>query len=239
MVDGTPQSAGILSFEAASARVRDYVRQVLDRPKQTEELPLLQALGRVLAEPVLADRDLPPFPRATRDGYAIRAADLKPDGSTELRIVGQVKAGDSYDLPISSGEAVEIMTGAAVPQGADAVVMVEFTEANADIVAVKRAVSSGENIVAAGAEARAGQELLARGTRLSPAQIAMAAAAGAARLKVFAKPQVAILSTGDELVDVAEKPGATQIRNSNSYSLAAPVLANGAEPVQLPIAPDN
>jgi len=233
------QSTAVLSFEEAYATVQAYGREILDRPKNAEELPLLKSLGRVLAEPVLADRDFPPFPRATRDGYAVRAADLKPDGSTELRIVGQVKAGDSYDLPVASGEAVEIMTGAAVPQGADAVVMVEFTEGNADAVEIKRAVSHGENIVPAGAEARAGQELLPRGTRLGPAQIAMAAAAGAARLKVFARPRVAILSTGDELVDVAEKHGDTQIRNSNSYSLAALVLANGGEPVQLPIAPDE
>ena len=232
-------SPGILSFEAACARVQEYVRQVLDRPKQTEELSLLQALGRFLAEPVLADRDFPPFPRATRDGYAIGAADLKQDGSTELQVVGQVKAGDSYDLPISSGEAVEIMTGASVPQGADAVVMVEFTEPHGDTVEIKRAVSAGENIVPAGAEAKAGQELLGRGIRLGPAQIAMAAAGGAARVKVFARPRVAILSTGDELVDLAEKPGPTQIRNSNSYSLAALVVANGGEPVQLPIARDE
>ena len=238
-MDTAAQSAGVLSFEAACASVQQYLRQILDRPRQTEGVPLLQSLGRVLAEPVTADRDFPPFPRATRDGYAIRAEDLTPDQPRLLQVVGQVKAGDSYDLPLSSGEAVEIMTGAAVPQGADAVVMVEFTEANGDQVQIKRAVSAGENIVPAGAEARAGQELLARGTRLGPAQIALAAAAGAARLELFAKPKVAILSTGDELVDVGEKPGANQIRNSNSYSLAALVLANGGEPVQLPIARDE
>src|SRR5215470_2521607 len=122
------QTAGILSFEEAYALVETYCRRILDRPKQAEEVPLLQSLGRVLAEPVLADRDFPPFPRATRDGYAIRAADLSAQGPISLRVVGQVKAGDSYDLPLASGETVEIMTGAAVPQGADAVVMVEYTE---------------------------------------------------------------------------------------------------------------
>jgi molybdopterin molybdotransferase len=240
-MDTAAQSAGVLSFDEASMTVQAHCGEILNRPKKAEERPLLQSLGRVLAEPVLADRDLPPFPRATRDGYAVRAADLKQDGPTELRIVGQVKAGDSYDLPISSGEAVEIMTGAAVPPGADAVVMVEYTQRNADSdqVEIQRIVSAGENIVPAGAEARAGQELLARGTRLGAAEIALAAAAGAARLKIFTKPRVAILSTGDELVELAEKPGATQIRNSNSYSLAALVLANGGEPVQLPIAPDE
>ena len=233
------QSAGIVSFDEAHAAVHTYCERLLARPKQIEDVPLLQSLGRVLAGPVAADRDFPPFPRATRDGYALRVADLEEEGPWSLRVVGQLKAGDSYDLPISPGEAVEIMTGAAVPQGADAVVMVEFTETNADTVAIKRAVSSGENFVPAGAEAKAGQVLLPRGIRLGPAQIAMAAAAGAARLKVSAKPRVAIISTGDELVDVAEKPGPSQIRNSNSYSLAALVLANGGEPVQLPIAPDE
>ena len=199
-----------------------------------------------------------------------------------LRIVGQVRAGDSYDLPVASGEAVEIMTGAAVPQGADTVVMVEYTErktqevssqgqdgaqnprgpgvpsrdevlealtepadekhppaAAEEFVEVLRSTVPGENIVPSGAEAKAGQELLPRRTRLGPAQVAMAAAAGAARIKVFARPRVAIIATGDELVDVAEKPGASQIRNSNSYSLAALVVQNGGEPVQLPVAPDE
>jgi molybdopterin molybdotransferase len=198
--------------------------------------------------------------------------------------VGQVRAGDSYDLPVGSGEAVEIMTGAAVPAGADAVVMVEYTERRSvpeidrkeregtqresqnrgsvidddrildiaghaqpeveekrteDIVEIQRAVASGENIVPAGAEAQAGQELLPLGVGLGAAQIALAAAAGKASITVYRKPRVAILSTGDELVEVAVKPGPSQIRNSNSYSLAALVAECGGEAVQLPIAPDE
>src|SRR6476646_6589655 len=122
------QSAGVLSCEDACEVVREHCQQILeagDRP--SEEVLLLHAVGRVLAEPFLADRDFPPFPRATRDGFAVRADDLAR-GLTLLRVVGQVRAGDSYDLPLASGEAVEIMTGAAVPAGADAVVMVEYTE---------------------------------------------------------------------------------------------------------------
>src|SRR4051812_19044766 len=117
------QSADVLSFEDADATVRAYCRQILQSlPPRSEEVLLRQALGRVLAKPVIADRDFPPFPRATRDGFAVQAQDLQ-GGITTLRVVGQVKAGDSYDLPLGSGEAVEIMTGAAVPAGADTVVM--------------------------------------------------------------------------------------------------------------------
>jgi len=277
------QSAGVLAFEDAYEVVREHCQHILkagDRP--SEELLLMQGLGRVLAESVKADRDFPPFRRATRDGFAVRADDLA-SGVTLLRVVGQVRAGDSYDLPLASGEAVEIMTGAAVPVGADAVVMVEYTERKSqeinhkghegtqrrqepeqtnpdpvdvlglskdeqahpeevvaeDLVEIQRSVASGENVVPAGAEARAGQELLPRGVRLGPAQIALAAAAGKASVKAYRKSKVAILSTGDELVDVAEKPGPSQIRNSNSYSLAALVTEYGGEPVQLPIAPDE
>lgn len=275
------QSAGVLSFEAAYELVREHCRKILQSGKvQSEEVLLLQALGRVLSEPVIADRDLPPFPRATRDGFALRAQDLQ-NGMTTLRVVGQVRAGDTYDLPIASGEAVEIMTGAAVPAGADAVVMVEYTERKIsetnhkghegpqkedgrdaidddqildisvdeksttegkrveELVEIKKNASSGDNIVPAGAEAKAGQELLPCGTRMGPAQIALAAAAGKARVEVCRRPRVAVLSTGDELVDVVEKPDASQIRNSNSYSLAAMVAGCGGEPVQLPIAPDE
>src|ERR1700704_3290303 len=279
------QSAGVLSFEDAYEVVRQYCAKILKAGQlQSEEVILLQSLCRVLAESVVADRDFPPFPRATRDGFAVRAEDLE-HGLTTLRIVGQVKAGDTYDLPVASGEAVEIMTGAAVPEGADAVVMVEYTERKSvpevdrkeregpqrddfkdqggipdddqildiavherretedkrieEFVEIQRAVTTGENIVSAGAEAYAGQELLPQGTRLRPAQMALAAAAGKTSLKVYRRPRVAILSTGDELVDVAVKPGASQIRNSNSYSLAALVAEHGGEPVQLPIAPDE
>ncbi|MGZ7107018.1 MAG: hypothetical protein ACXVKC_16395, partial [Candidatus Angelobacter sp.] len=122
------QSAGVLTFEDAYEVVREHCRRIAQTGQAaSEEVLLLQAVGRVLAEPVAADRDFPPFPRATRDGFAVRADDLA-SGVTLLRVVGQVRAGDSYDLPVAPGEAVEIMTGAAVPAGADAVVMVEYTE---------------------------------------------------------------------------------------------------------------
>jgi molybdopterin molybdotransferase len=194
---------------------------------------------------VLADRDFPPFPRSTRDGYAVRSADIKVLPA-KLKIIGQIKAGGDFNRTVASGEAVEIMTGAAVPEGADAVVMVEHTvrtlaegPGDSDFVQVERAVAAGENVVPAAAEAHAGDLLLHTGMLITSAQIAMAAAVGAVTLSVFRQPKVAILATGDELVDVSERPGAHQIRNSNTYSLAAQVTANGGIAWTLPVAPDE
>ncbi|HSM85840.1 MAG TPA: gephyrin-like molybdotransferase Glp [Candidatus Limnocylindrales bacterium] len=230
------QPAGVLSFDQAQASVLDYCRKVA--PPPAEEVHLLMALGRVLAQPVKADRDFPPFPRSTRDGYALRAADLR-NLPVKLRVTGQIKAGGTFSATVNAGEAVEIMTGASVPAGADAVVMVEYSSRAGDTVEIQRAVSAGENLVPEGAEASAGQELLAEGVRIGPAQIAMAAAAGCANLSIYRKPQVAVLATGDELVDVSERPGPQQIRNSNSYSLSAQVAQCGGQPLQLPVAPDE
>jgi len=231
-----PQPAGVLSFEQAFAVVQQYCQKL--RPSGQESLSLSDALGRVLAEPVRADRDFPPFPRATRDGYAVHAEDIKTIPAL-LHVVGQIKAGASFDRTIKHGQAVEIMTGAAVPQGADAVVMVEYTKRKGQQVEILRSATPGENIVPQGSEARAGHELLSTGTRLGFAQIAVAAAVGKTKLSVFKKPSVAILATGDELVEVAATPGPHQIRNSNSYSLAAQVIQAGGEPVRMPIAPDE
>ena len=193
----------------------------------------------VLAEAVQADRDQPPFARSTRDGFACRAADL--EGGAPVEVTGSLRAGDAATIEVNSGEAVEIMTGAPVPAGADCVVMVEHVERQADRLrlAPGRSIAPGENIVPMGAEARAGAVIVPAGTRLFPAQIAAAAACGAAHLSVFARPRVAIVATGDELVEVDQKPLPQQIRNSNSYSLAAQVVAAGAEPVRLPIARDE
>src|SRR5262249_9150821 len=155
------QSAGVLSFEQAYATVLDYARRLQPDVAQGKEVTLLDAMGRVLAEPVWADRDFPPFPRATRDGYAVRAADLKTVPVT-LRVIGQIAAGAAFAGRVRSGEAADIMTGAAVPEGADAVVMVEYTSQRSASgqVEVQRAVSTGENVVARGAEANAGQPML-------------------------------------------------------------------------------
>jgi molybdopterin molybdotransferase len=188
---------------------------------------------------VAADRDQPPFARATRDGFACRAADLQAGG---LRVVGQLRAGEAWTLgAIQPGEAAEIMTGAAVPTGADCVVMVEHVAAQGGVVglAEARAIVPGENIVPAGAEARGGEVVVAAGQRMGVTEIAAAAACGGAELPVFARPRAAILATGDELVEVAETPLEYQIRNSNSYSLAAQVRTAGGEPEILRIVRDD
>lgn len=232
-------SPTVLSFEEARRVVEEQAGSV--RPHGTEVVDLLAAVGRVLAEAVVADRDIPPFPRSTRDGYAVRSGDLCSP-SVRLEIIGEIKAGENQDsLPscVKPGQAVSIMTGAPVPAGADAVVMVEYTSRLGPQVEISRGVTAGENIVTRGAEARQGGVLVDRGARLNDAAIALAAAAGKGRVEVYRWPRIAVLTTGDEIVDVDGAPGPTQIRNSNSYSLAAQILAAGGQPVLLPIAPDE
>jgi molybdopterin molybdotransferase len=232
-------SAGVLSFEEARHMVEQHAAKV--GPREVQKVDLPAAEGRVLAEPILADRDFPPFPRATRDGYAVRAADVAQI-PTRLELVGEIRAGDSPDpgkCGVGCGQAVSIMTGAPLPAGADAVVMVEYTAAAGKSVEIQLGVKSGENFVPRGAEARLGQPLVDRGTRLDHAAIAMAASVGASTLPVFRKPRVAVLSTGDELVEIGVTPGPAQIRNSNTYSLAAQIEHAGGEAVRFPIAPDE
>ncbi|WP_419804636.1 molybdopterin molybdotransferase MoeA [Terriglobus sp.] len=203
-----------------------------------ETVALDDALGRVLAEPIYADRDQPPFPRSTRDGFAVRTGDLATGHA--LNIVGAIRAGEQWNGPtMQPGEAIEIMTGAPVPEGADAVLMVEHTSREADTLRPDRTLKPGENIVPQGAEARSGQILLQPGVRIGPAEIALLASVGQPHLAVYVKPVVAILSTGDELVAVDETPGPHQIRNSNAHALAALVRQNGGEPRILPVAADT
>ncbi|MGI9103014.1 MAG: molybdopterin molybdotransferase MoeA [Terriglobales bacterium] len=232
-----PAAQIVLSFREARQRVQQAADDV--RPTETEICELLLCGGRVLAETVLADRDFPPFPRATRDGFALRSADVVTTPA-RLRVVGEVRAGGPpSSQEISAGQCVEIMTGAPVLTSADAVVMVEYTRRDGEMVEIQRPVARGENVVPTGAEARSREVLLRPATRLTPAAIALAGSCGRHELKIHKRPQVAILSTGDELVDVAAEPAANQIRNSNSYSLAAQVQRAGGQPVVLPIAPDD
>lgn len=227
-----------MSFEDARHRVEQHAARI--QAGDVELVDLLEAQGRVLADEVFADRDIPPFPRSTRDGYAVRSADLSRIPAV-LESIGEIKAGESVkNIPeIQRGQTVAIMTGAPVPQGADAVVMVEYTSSDSARIEVTRAVEPGENIVPTGAEARKDACLIARGVRLDEATVALAASAGKARVRVYRRPSVAVLTTGDEIVSVDIVPGPTQIRNSNSYSLAAQIRNAGGIPVLLPVAPDE
>jgi molybdopterin molybdotransferase len=229
----------MLSFTDARQKVIEVITAMRPHPP-SESVELVRAAGRVLATPVAADRDYPPFDRSTRDGFALRSADAASAGVT-LRRVGEIKAGSSYDRAVAAGECVQIMTGAPVPSGADAVAMIEFTKADAagDRVTLERAAKAGQNIVARGSEARAGQELLAPGTRLGYAELALAAQVGCAQVQVTVPPRVAILSTGDEVVEVAAQPGPFQVRNGNGVALETLVAQSGARPVQLGNAVDE
>ena len=233
-----PEPSLILNFEEALHLVEDHAAHL--RPRGKELVELLEAAGQVLAEPIFADRNFPPFPRAMRDGYAVQAADLSRLPAT-LEVIGEIKAGArTEDVPtLQSGQAAAIMTGAPAPSGADAVVMVEYTSRDAGRVQIMKAVVAGDNIAPIASEAKRGEKLLSPGARLDFAAIAVAASVGRSRLLVYSKPKVAILSTGDEIVDIDVPLAATQIRNSNSYSLAAQVQAAGGEPILLPIAPDE
>ncbi|MFZ0417014.1 MAG: gephyrin-like molybdotransferase Glp [Candidatus Sulfotelmatobacter sp.] len=236
----SPTQPLVLSFEDARRVVEDHASRL--SPGSHETLDLLHAAGRILAEPVAADRDIPPFRRSTRDGYAVRAEDLK-NLPAQLKVIGEIKAGPAPGkVPtLNRSETFSIMTGAPVPPGADAVVMIEYTSLQKDCVEITKTktVAVGENIVAQGAEARRGGLVLDRGTRLNEAAIALASSVGKSRLQVFVRPRVAVLTTGDEIVDLDAEIGPTQIRNSNSYSLAVQVQEAGGEPVLLPIAPDE
>jgi len=243
----------VLGFAEALEAVLAQAR-ALPPPHAQEPMPLEEADGRILAAAVQASRDQPPFDRATRDGYALRAADV----GRALSVVGQVRAGERWSgKPVGAGEAVEIMTGAPLPAGADAVVMVEHTMLQDLALRVQagRALKPGENVVPRGAEARAGDTLLPMGRRIAAAEVAVAASCGCAELPVFARPQVAIVATGDELVELAahdidsqvseSRPGAprelseAQIYNSNSYALAALVRGEGGAARRLAIARDT
>jgi molybdopterin molybdotransferase len=189
------------------------------------------ALGYILAQEIRADRDYPPFDRSTRDGYALRAAELHP--GTYLKVIGEIKAGDTVTEHLGPCACMQIMTGAAIPPGADAVEMIEYTARSGDAVTFQRTAKPGQNIVRKGSEAHAGDVALSPGQRLGFAELAIAAQIGAHELLCTNKPRVAILSTGDEVVPITEAPGPFHIRNSNSVSLAAQTRLAGGEPVQL------
>jgi molybdopterin molybdotransferase len=224
----------------ATYSFRDARRLVIEqtlaaRKLETEVVPLSEAAGRVIAEFVSADRDYPPVARSIRDGFAVRAADLP--GTLDL--IGEVRAGGEFAGEVGVGQCVEIMTGAAVPKGADAIVMVEYAVRDGGRVTIDRRPAPREFINPGGAEARAGQAVMPAGFRLGFTQIALLATFGKTKVKVYRRPRVAILSTGDEVVPIEATPLDTQVRNSNAHSVAVQVARAGGVPTILPVAPDE
>jgi len=202
------------------------------------DVPIRDALYRTLAVAVRSDMDYPPFDRSRRDGYAVRAADVAAAPVT-LRIVGRIAAGSSVEKSVGPGEAMQINTGAPIPPGADAVVKVEHTESIGDgTILIREAVERACFIAPRATYASAGKTILEAGTRLTPPEIGAAATAGATRLTVYRRPIVAVLSTGDELIDIGHRPTGAQIRNCNQYLLEGLIRSAHAEPVLLGIAAD-
>jgi molybdopterin molybdotransferase len=220
-----------LSLEQA----RDCVIRQVQTCMTVRPVPLEEAEGRVLAEEVLADRDYPPFHRSARDGYAVRAADVPG----KLRVIGQARAGGIFTGKVGPGETVEIMTGAPLPEGADAVVMVEHTTGEGNQVHIRAAAKSGDNFTPRGSEAGTHEIVLKAGRRIGFTEAAVLASVGRRDVAVYRRPRVAILPTGDEIVDVSAVPSPVQIRNSNATSLAFQVRRAGGIPEILPIARDN
>ncbi len=222
--------------------VSDAIQIVLDNTPRldAESVPLAEAMGRMLAEVIAADSDLPPFDRAQMDGYAVRAADTQ-NGRARLRVVGESAAGNGWHQEMHAGEAVRIMTGAPVPTGADAVQQVEVTRELNDgaIVEILEPVEPGRSIVRRAAEIKAGEIVLSAGEQIGAETIATLASFGYASVKVGRRPRVAVLATGSELVNVDAKPGRDQIRDSNNYTIAAYAALAGASVERLPLAGDN
>ncbi|MEE8391178.1 MAG: gephyrin-like molybdotransferase Glp [Anaerolineae bacterium] len=222
----------VLSVEQALEHILATVRVL-----EPERVPLLEASGRVLAQVVTADRHIPPLANSAMDGYAVCGADLS-QAQVRLRVVGEVAAGHVSTVHVERGTAVRIMTGAPVPSGADTVVRFEDTRQDGDWIEILESPSTGANVRQAGEDVRAGQVVLEPGQVLRPQEIGMLAAVGRGEVVVVRRPRVAILATGDEVVPLDQPPGPGQIRDANSYTVAAQVQAFGGVPLLLGVARD-
>ena len=230
-----------------SARAADRlltVDEALERilagvaPLAPRSVPLLDAVGRTLAEDIVAARDIPPFRNSAMDGYAVRGADVAA-APARLRVIGAVAAGGMPERSVGAGEAMRIMTGAPMPDGADTVVRVEDTDNGADTVTVTAATAAGTSVRQAGEDMRRGTTVLEKGTTLRPAEIGLLASLGHPKPLVIARPRVAVMSTGDEVVDAGEEPGPGKIRDSNRYGIGAAIWAAGCGPWLRPIVRDT
>jgi molybdopterin molybdotransferase len=217
--------------------VEDAAALVLERTPvlPVERLPIAECIGRVVAEDVIASESLPAFPASAVDGYAVRAA----DAGKALKVLGESAAGRPFAGTVEPGTAARILTGGALPDGADCVVMFEDVRLDGEVVIVPAGVREGSNFHRIGADVRSGERVLPAGEQLDAAEIGLAAALGFARLSVRRRPRIALMSTGDELVEVGEKPGPGQIVDSNRWALLAALREAGAEVTLLGIAPDQ
>jgi molybdopterin molybdotransferase len=227
----------MIEYEVARGRVLSALKT---RP--SEFVPLAEALGRTLARDIKAGENIPPFTKATMDGYAVRAEDILAagkDAAVELEVLEDLPAGRVSRRSVGSGQAIRIMTGAPLPKGTDAVVMVEDTARSGGRVKIRRAVRPAENTGQAGEELKKGELVLERGGVIGPAETGMLAATGLARVPVVSRPRLAVIATGDEIVEPGERKAAGQIRNSNGPSLLAMALRTGADAKYLGIARDR
>jgi len=220
----------LIDADAAAALVLEHT-PVLGM----ERVALAHCTGRVLAEDLVAQAPLPAFPSSAVDGYAVRAA----DAGKQLRVAGESAAGRPFHGRLTPGSAVRILTGGVLPDGADCVVMVEDVEEKGELVMVPTSLQPRANFHTPGADLRAGEKVLARGEELGPAELGLAAALGLPRLGVFRRPRVALMSTGDELVEVGEKPEPGQIVDSNRWALLAALREAGADVKGIGIGPDE
>jgi molybdopterin molybdotransferase len=207
-------------------------------PLRSERIDLTDAIDRVLAQNIIADMDLPPFDRSQMDGYAVKSADTQST-PVKLKIVGESAAGRGWHKILKKGEAVRIMTGAPVPSGSDAVQKIELASEENGFVRIDEPTETGRFITKKGAEIRKGNTVIKKGELLTPANIAVPAAFGCAKVRVAKRPRVAIFSTGTEIVEIGKKPKQDQIRNSNSLMLATLCGASGADVRVFPIIGDD
>ena len=206
-------------------------------PLSIERVDIIGALGRVLAEPIVSRLTIPPWPNSSMDGYAVRSTDT--NGTVELAVVGKIIAGAMPSRPLGAGESMRIFTGAPLPEGADAVVPQEDVTATGDRVTVRGRVAAGAYVRRAGEDVRVGDVVVEPGGSIGAAEVGLLATLGYSQVRVYRRPRVAILSTGNELADLGTQPGPAQIPNTNTYSLMAQVTEAGAEPFNLGVAPDQ
>jgi len=229
----------LLAFDEAQRVIQRYLEP---KPLGAEEAPLLEAHNRVLAEEITATLDIPPFDRSTVDGYAVRAEDTfgaEENKPVRLKVCGMINVGAPSKIEVACETAAEIVTGAPIPEGADAVVMVEYTVGKGDEVYVYNAVAKDENVMKAGADIQKGETVLKAGQRLNSREIGVLAALGLVKVKVFAVPCVAVLSTGAEIVESSKELPPGKIYDINAYSLSAAVLESGGKPLYLGVFPDD